>query len=142
MLILFMNLFTLSSSIEFIQYPSVLKWDPMINALALKYCSKLVSVTPEPISIGSETLVFSSCNSCVSAGLPVDVPVKITPSERKNSAALAVSVSDTSAVIACELQNIGASIRASHIRASSDITARLVGDKIASNKFYILLFKS
>lgn len=45
-------------------------------------------------------------NSCSSAGLPVAIPVKMTPSARKNSAALAVSIKFTSAVIAWELKYI------------------------------------
>ena len=40
----------------------------------------------------------------MSTAAPVWLPVKMTPSQRKNDAALAVSDSDMSLVIACELR--------------------------------------
>ncbi|KAJ8971242.1 hypothetical protein NQ314_000804 [Rhamnusium bicolor] len=63
-----------------------------------------VSVTPDPIKTGKLVPNFNFCSSFMSAGSPVDVPVKIIPSERKNSAARAVSTRETSFVIACELK--------------------------------------
>jgi hypothetical protein len=53
---------------------------------------------------GKSTDFFTSSMSWWFAGSPVAVPVMMTPSERKNSAALAVSSKFTSDVIAWELR--------------------------------------
>lgn len=102
-LTVFMNFFTLFSFTSFLQSPCVLKLDPIIKASAFKYSSKFSNVIPDPIKTGNFVLLFNSDNSSRLAGTPVDVPVNIIPSERKKSAAFAVSARETSLVMLCEL---------------------------------------
>ena len=73
-----------------------------MNPSAAAYVARFVLVSPEPTKTGSRVALRMSWRSEASVGSPVAVPVTITPSARKNSAARAVSASDTSAVIACD----------------------------------------
>lgn len=68
------------------------------------YCLQFSDVTPEPITIGKETDDFRSDSSLLLAGSPVAFPVKMMPSERKYSAAFAVSSRDMSLVTTWELK--------------------------------------
>jgi hypothetical protein len=49
---------------------------------------------------GNSTALKTCLSSCFDAGVPVLVPVKTTPSDKKNSAALAVSIMSRSDVMA------------------------------------------
>lgn len=51
------------------------------------------------MSNGIFILLYNVAKSLISVASPVDVPVSITPSDKKNSAAFAVSRSGTSAVM-------------------------------------------
>ena len=55
----------------------------------------------EPTIVGRPTEALTSRTSSGEAGVPVEMPVTMMPSARKNSAAFAVSAMPTSAVIAC-----------------------------------------
>lgn len=63
------------------------------------YWWKLSFVTPDPTNTGMVTLLDTSLSSFKFAGTLVEEPVMMTPSLRKNSAALAVSAMLTSLVI-------------------------------------------
>ena len=84
--------------------PLSLNHDPIIRPSAMvEYVLTFSDVTPEPTRRGREMASFTRSNSVLSTGAPVDCPVTITPSLRKNSAALAVSDIVKSDVTACEL---------------------------------------
>lgn len=61
-------------------------------------------MTPDPTRTGSEQSFFASLMSFTLAGSPVAFPVIITPSDKKNSAACAVSPTDISDVIEWDLE--------------------------------------
>ena len=63
----------------------------------------LSAVTPDPTITGRETDSLVWIMSVSDAGWPVCLPVIITPSLPKNSAACALSCMLMSSVIACEL---------------------------------------
>ena len=83
---------TLSKQTGFDQWPSSLKCDPTIIAFAPRYCPILPSSTPEPIRTGILTDSLTHCISFKLVASAVVFPVRTTPSERKNSAAWAVSI--------------------------------------------------
>src|SRR5439155_19504931 len=91
---------TRARSMGFDQRPPRFTEDPTISASAAAYAATLSAVTPDPTSVGIETASATARTSAGSVGRPVAVPVTITPSARKNSAASAVSTTSRSAVIA------------------------------------------
>ncbi len=71
----------------------------MINPVAELNSARLEAETPLPMKTGRVgTALETSSSSRGEAGEPVLVPVIITPSERKKSAAFAVSMISTSLV--------------------------------------------
>ncbi len=68
------------------------------------YLLMFLSVTPDPTMTGRLTAARTLSTSLRSVAIPVSLPVTITPSLQKNSAALAVSVISRSDVTACDLE--------------------------------------
>lgn len=87
-----------------VHVPPRLIHEPTMRASAPASMSSLAlfGVTPEPTRRGKALEVRTSLTSPGLVALPVAVPVTISPSAPKNSAASAASESETSAVIACE----------------------------------------
>src|SRR5262249_10032035 len=84
----------------FVQSPSCFSQEPTMKASASAKAAMFSAVIPDPTSTGIPTAARTARTSAGSAGRPVAVPVTITPSARKNSAACAVSPMETSAVTA------------------------------------------
>lgn len=73
-----------------------------------QYLFKFSAVIPEPMINGNSVSPTNDSTSSTFASHPVLAPVIIIPSDRKNSAALAVSFSEISFVIAWALKrNVG-----------------------------------
>src|SRR5262249_45900986 len=94
---------TASRSSGLHQTPPCLTDEPTMNPWAVENRARFAGVTPDPTSTGPLAAWTTSRTSSGEAGSPVVGPVTTTPSARKNSAAFAVSTSETSAVIACAL---------------------------------------
>jgi len=96
------NLSILSWSSSLAQLPSCFIYDPTINISAKFQINWILfGVIPLPTATGILTFFLASNTSLGSVGSPVAVPVIITPSAPKNSAAFAVSPKLTSLVIEC-----------------------------------------
>src|SRR6266404_90454 len=85
------------------QIPPCFSDDPTMNPCASAKRARFWTETPEPTITGRRTARAVSRTSSGEASSPLAGPVTTTPSARKSSAALAVSTSDTSPVMACAL---------------------------------------
>ena len=86
----------------FHQEPPSLRSLPTITASATESTSRtLAAVAPLPARTGSRHDLRAAERSEIGVATPVELPVTITPSAPKNSAACAWSASEVSWVIAC-----------------------------------------